>query len=696
MEQQKRKSLKSFILVSTIGVTFLIFIIQALISYQSFSKELTNSVNSYLQSMAEQKAGAMFKSMEDSASANLSLAQELEALPAWNEGSFESIYAMIRQHIAKEKTIYGSGFWLTYNYLGPDKKYFGPYVVGGQAAIDWEYNTDAYDYPNQAWYKTAIGTKNRINYTEPYYDAASKVTMITSGSPLYRNGKIVGCTTADFDVTQLRKGIEDIEVGKKGFAFVITQSGYTMGLEARVKGWKDLNDKNEKNDITKFGDTAMQELGQSVAQASVAGITEVDFQDQTMFASYAPIGTTGLKLVLLMPRSEALAVLSSVMAKMVVVLILALILFAVGINMLVSNKIGRPLNAIVVEADRVSQGDLTEQPESYHFENNEIGFLAKAFQAMAASARGLIAGMQQIGKEVTLSAQELAAGAEELSATSEQVLSTVTELAKGSNEQAKTAQEGNLLLREMIDQLSEVASSASASEALTSMARDYAHGAADKVSYQKVKMAENRNASNNVGAAISVLSDKSRQIGEIVNVISEIADLTNLLALNAAIEAARAGEQGRGFAVVAQEVRSLAEQSSQASKEISDLIKEIQSGVAHAVGEVQNAEVIITEQEHAVDETTEAFQSIFSAVEKVATGIREVAQTASAVSQKANTVGTSIQSIASITEESAAGSEEVLASYEQEAMAIQKVAEEATKLATLTAKLERRIALFKI
>ena len=162
-------------------------------------------------------------------------------------------------------------------------------------------------------------------------------------------------------------------------------------------------------------------------------------------------------------------------------------------------------------------------------------------------------------------------------------------------------------------------------------------------------------AVHNSSYTIQALGANSNQIGEIIAVIDDIADQTNLLALNAAIEAARAGEQGRGFAVVADEVRKLAERTTKATKEIAAMIKSIQSDTSGAVASMESGTGEVERGVEMTRKAGEALKEIVNNVQHVSDMIGQIATAAEEQSAAAEQISTSIETIASVTKESAAG-----------------------------------------
>ena len=181
---------------------------------------------------------------------------------------------------------------------------------------------------------------------------------------------------------------------------------------------------------------------------------------------------------------------------------------------------------------------------------------------------------------------------------------------------------------------------------------------------------------------VEALGKSSDAIGEIIQVIDDIADQTNLLALNAAIEAARAGEQGRGFAVVADEVRKLAERTTKATKEIAGMIKQIQKDTTEAVDAMKKGKLEVDAGKELANKAGEVLNDIIEGAQKVSDVAALVATASEEQSATAEEISQNIESISSVTRQSATGS--------------QQIARSAEDLNNLTQNLERLISHFKI
>jgi methyl-accepting chemotaxis protein-1 (serine sensor receptor) len=315
--------------------------------------------------------------------------------------------------------------------------------------------------------------------------------------------------------------------------------------------------------------------------------------------------------------------------------------FAACAGWLVTRSITRPIDDAVKLAESVAQGDLTSRVEVTG--NDEVSKLLEALSRMSQNLAGIVASVRSSSDGIATGSTQIASGNADLSQRTEEQASALQQTAATMEELGTTVRHNADSARQA-NQLAEGASAVAA---------------------------EGGEVVGKVVATMKGINDSSRKIGDIIAVIDGIAFQTNILALNAAVEAARAGEQGRGFAVVASEVRSLAQRSADAAREIKTLIGRSVEQVEHGTLLVDQAGKTMGEIVTSIKRVTDIVGEIASASVEQSSGVAQVGE---AVSQMDHAT----QQNAALVEESAAAAESLKGQAQQlvQAVAVFKLVQE--------------------
>lgn len=325
----------------------------------------------------------------------------------------------------------------------------------------------------------------------------------------------------------------------------------------------------------------------------------------------------------------------------------------------------RPLGLTVHVVDSIARQDLTATLQSIEF--GTLNFMRDGIEQMREAIRRLISEVIHSVQAAESSASILVREAEQGSRSAEQIAASVMEVARGSENQASTVQkivgeirDVNQLIAGSVEQVSSITGT------IDSL-RLKAHEGEDSVAEQSRRIQVNREAIDLMNRKIAGLSAHSAEIGQIMELILQIAGQTNLLALNASIEAARAGEEGHGFQVVAQEVRKLAEESTGAASEISGLIESIRNSITRAEKETGIARNAVSDQEKAIEDTGKVIGDSVAKLSRIDDEMEAVTTSLSAISSAIGQIGAEIESISAVTQQTAASTQQVTAAVSEQA-----------------------------
>lgn len=351
----------------------------------------------------------------------------------------------------------------------------------------------------------------------------------------------------------------------------------------------------------------------------------------------------------------------------------------------------RDLGGVMVEAGK---GDLTQRADVHA--DDEIGLLADECNGLIVSLADIAAQARRSAESVSAAASELSASSEEINSSTIEISSSVQQIAHGAELQSRKVDDTSRSMGEIAGTTEQVATQAVEAARTSEEAAKMAQRGEEAAEQAMVKIAEVQQAIETLASSIEVLGKRSEQIGGIVDVITSIADQTNLLSLNAAIEAARAGESGRGFSVVAEEVRKLAEGSGRAAEQIGDLIKEVQAETAKAVRymEIGTREVEIGSD--VVGRTGESLRTITDAVSRTSMLAEAIASAMSGQAQRTSDVDRAMHEIAAVVEQNAASAQETAAAAEQQTACMQEIAASAQDLADMAQRLDDAVHRFRV
>jgi len=671
-------------LMTVLPLIILTLVVIAGVSYQ-FSKTLLNrEIENSIHAQLDKTIEDMSKNLTAHDTLVQSLARTVEA--SSHKFDAKGYEDLLQRVVTVSDVTFGTGIWFEPYAFKADLKYFGPYVYKNQGLPTYteEYSTDQYDYPSQQWYRAASESKNKSVWTGPFYSKVTKGPMMTVSAPFFdAQGKFQGVATGDLDFVTLQQIIKGMQMEVKANFYLLDTDGTYLAGPDQNKILKEI--------ITEDSNLSLQVGAKTMLLNKDGSFSYTNNGARRVY--HAQVPNLGWILAADISEAELLSPLQALLYRMLALIICAALVCGV-IFYWYSYYIVKNIQRVNGMAELITSGDLSTTLNARS--KDEFGAMTRNLNTMTTQLKSIIQGLVSSSEQLAASSEELTASADEGRQATGHIASSIQDVTNGIKERLASLEATNKASTHVTDQITEIIRHidkvADGSRATVAKA---ANG--DLVVQKAVKqMLSIEQKVNHIADVTNSLGKKTVAIDQILTLITNIAAQTNLLALNAAIEAARAGEQGRGFAVVADEVRKLAEQSSVAAGQISNLIGQVKHETTIAVKVAEEGKSTVHEGLAMANAAGQAFQDISQGVNDFTALARQAAAAVREIGLQLNGMVTAIKVVADIPQEIAYSMESIVSMTEEQDASMEDIRDAATMLAKMAEDLEENIKFFKL
>lgn len=511
-------------------------------------------------------------------------------------------------------------------------------AVNGEAAP--ESDLDTHEQESEFFAPTAALEAGETHVAGPYKSHDTELLVMGISAPIFSGkGVRLGMVHVEIPMEGLFAGLDEHKRAKKEFTLAVDQEGRLLYHSSL--GFDDEKILAPASD----GATASKKAMFKEMAEGESGMKTYTSSGHLHHVAVSPLGwehedgvkwsiATGVPIESIYGQSTSLTIIYIVAGLAVILGFL--------LSLLLGKGIARPIKDAIKITARVAQGNLTGVSRGRG--RDETGLLRNSINQMIQGLRNLISKVKEASNHVTSTASEILASSEEQASTSRKQLEAVSETTATVEQLAATA-------KQIAERAEVVAQAASETHKNAESGHQAFLTTTEGMARVKEKV-------ENIASTTLTLGEISQQIGNILTIINEIADQTNLLSLNAAIEAARAGEHGRGFAVVASEVRKLAERSVDATNNIRDLISEIQSQTNETIMATEEGLNEVKQGTELAQEAAGALNDILEKVGETTKAAQEISMATGQQQSASEQVVMAMANIVTASKEAATGSQQ--------------------------------------